>query len=123
MGLRDALINAVSSAVTATGNIAETITYRVKSNVEYDVYSGQMLDSNTDYSLKAIISVAGEDFKGGIIANGSTGELNVLFASKGLAFTPKTDDLIVRGSETHKISRVDSDPAGASYTLTIRKVG
>ena len=123
MGLRDALLSAVSSAISATGDIAETVTYRVKGNADYDVYSGQLAEDENDHTIKAIVSVASEDFRSGAISNGNTGELNVLFSSKGLTFTPKSNDLIIRGSEVHKISKVDSDPAGASYTLTVRKVG
>jgi hypothetical protein len=123
MGLRNALLNAVSSAITSTGDIAESITYRVKSNPVYDVYTGQMANDETDYTITAIVSVASEDVKSGLKSVGNTGELTVIFSSKGLAFTPKTDDTIVRSAEIHTISKVDKDPAGASYTLTIRKLG
>ncbi len=123
MGLRDALINAVSSAVTATGNIAETVIYRIHTNHIYDVYSGKMEHNATDVEVKAIVSVVGEEVGIGSIEVGNTGQLAVLFATKGLTFTPQTDDFIVRNSEVHVINKVDTDPAGASYTLTIRKLG
>jgi hypothetical protein len=123
MGLRDALLNAVSSAITSTGDIAESITYRVKSNSVYDVYTGQMANDETDYTIKAIVSVLSSGVISGLKDVGNTGELFIMFSSKGLVFTPKTDDTIVRSAEIYTIRKVDKDPAGASYSLTIRKLG
>jgi len=123
MGLRDALLSAVSSAITATGDIAEELTYIVKTNAKYDIYSGKKEATETQYTLKAIVTVGAEKSKVGEIATGNTGELSVLFASKGLTFTPKTNDIIIRDSERYTVNKIDTDPANASYTLTIRRVG
>ena len=123
MGLRDALLSAVSSAITATGDIAEDLTYVIKTNAKYDIYSGKKEATETTYALKAIVIIVGANAKTGEIVSGSTGELSVMFASKGLTFTPKTNDTIIRNSEQYSINKIDTDPANASYTLTIRRVG
>lgn len=123
MGLRDAILSAVSSAITATGDIAESITYIATSKANYDVYTGKKEVIETQYPLNAIVTIVSDKVLKGSIASGNTGELSVLFAAKGLAFTPKTNDIVLRNSERYAISKIDTDPANASYTLLIRKLG
>jgi hypothetical protein len=123
MGLRDAILDAVSSAVTAVGDIAEDLTYVTKTNAKYDIYSGKKEATETQYSLKAIVSVVSKKGNKGEITSGNTGGLSLVFASKGLAFTPKTNDIIIRSSERYAISKIDTDPVNASYTLEIRRAG
>ena len=123
MGLRDALLSAVSSAIDATGDIAETLTYVIKTNSKYDVYEGRKESTETEYPFKAIVSVVSSKVANGSVASGNTGELSIVFAAKGLTFTPKTNDIIIRSSEKYTISKIDTDPANASYTLLIRKLG
>jgi hypothetical protein len=123
MGLRDAILDAVSSAVTSVGDIAEDLTYVTKTNAKYDIYSGKKEATETSYSLKAIVSIVGEKVNQGEITSGNTGGLSLVFASKGLEFTPKTNDIIIRNSERYAINKIDTDPANASYTLEIRRAG
>jgi len=123
MGLRDAILSAVSSAIDATGDIAESVTFVTKTQAGYDVSFGQNTAIETSYTVKAIVSVISAKISKDIISSGNTGELSLVFASKGLAFTPKTSDIIIRASERYTINDIDSDPVNASYTITIRKLG
>lgn len=124
MGLRDAILSAVSSAIIATGDIAESITYIATSKGEYDVYTGQNIATDTSYTINAIVSFDGNaDGSSDMSDSGFTGEITVLFASKGLAFTPKTDDKINRNSVMYVVTDIKKDPVGASYSLKLRKAG
>ena len=127
MGLRDAILSAVSSAIDATGDIAESITFVTKTNSEYDVAFGQNVATETNYTIKAIISFDDNTISGKGSSTTTdkafTGEITALFASKGLAFTPKTKDIVIRGNERYVITDIKKDPVGASYALKLRKVG
>jgi hypothetical protein len=127
MGLRDAILDAVSSAVTAVGDIAESVTYISTNKGEYDVYTGQNISVETSYTINAIISFDDNTISGkgssDMVDSAYTGEITALFASKGLTFTPKTDDKLVRSSETYTVTDIKKDPVGASYSLKLRKLG
>lgn len=127
MGLRDAILSAVSSAVDATGDIAESITFVTKTNTDYDVVFGQNVSTDTNYTIKAIISFDDNTISGKGSSDRTdsafTGEITALFASKGLTFTPKTSDKVIRGGEQYTITDIKKDPVGASYTLKLRKQG
>lgn len=127
MGLRDAILSAVSSAVDATGDIAESITFVTKTNTDYDVVFGQNTSTETNYTVKAIISFDDNTISGKGSSDRTdtafTGEITALFASKGLAFTPKTKDVVIRGSERYVITDIKKDPVGASYSIKLRKLG
>ena len=127
MGLRSAILDAVSSAVSAVGDIAEDITYTVKAKGAYDVYSGQLASTDTDYTIKAIVSFDDKTISGKAssteVGSSFTGELSVMFSAKGLSFTPKTDDVIVRSNKSYSVTDIKQDPAGASYSLKLRKLG
>ena len=68
MSLRAAIASAVSGAIVATGDIAETVTYTAKSAATYDVANGTLSKTDTTYSIKAIIAPFG--------SAGLDGELN-----------------------------------------------
>jgi len=127
MGLRDAILSAVSSAVTATGDIAESITFVKKTNASYDVVFGQNVSTETNYTVKAIISFDDNTISGKGSTNktdsGFTGEITALFATEGLTFTPNTKDVVIRNSERYAITDIKKDPVGASYSLKLRKLG
>jgi hypothetical protein len=127
MGLRDAILDAVSSAVTAVGDIAESVTYISTNKGEYDVYTGQNLVVDSNHTINAIISFDDNTIAGkgssDMSDSGFTGEITALFASKGLTFTPKTDDKLSRNGEAYIVTDIKKDPVGASYSLKLRKLG
>jgi len=47
----------------------------------------------------------------------------MIFASRDLAVTPDTNDTITRDSAIYAINSILSDPALASYTLILTRVG
>jgi hypothetical protein len=125
MSLRAMIASAVSSAIVATGDIAETITYTAKSTASYDAATGVLSKTDTDYTLQAIIApfgAAGLDGKTNVEPE-HTGALSVLFASDDLAVTPDSSDTITRGGLVYKISQVSFDPAGATNTLIVERMG
>jgi len=127
VGLRSAILDAVSSAITAVGDIAETVTYTARTKGDYDTYSGQLTVTDIDYTLKAIIGFDDNTIAGKAsnteIDSKHTGEISALFSAKGISFTPKTDDLITRDSEVYTITDIKKDPVEASYTLKLRRAG
>jgi len=123
MSLRTAILDAVSSAVTAVGDIAESVTYVATNTGEYDTYSGQVTETTTEYTFNAVVYPLGASRAGNNeIVDEFTSDLAVLFASKDLAVTPDTNDLIKRGSETYKIKQITQDPAGASIRLIVGRM-
>tara|TARA_R100000935_G_C2841205_1_gene171155 strand:+ start:5373 stop:5753 length:381 start_codon:yes stop_codon:yes gene_type:complete len=126
MGLRQTIASAVSTAISATGDIAETVTYTVKTPTVYHASSG-VLRSNPEstYTLKAIIApfgAAGLSDKTRIEPE-HTGSLSALFASSALSVVPDSSDTITRGSIIYKIKQITFDPAGASYRLILERMG
>jgi len=123
VGLRTSIADAVGSAITAVGDIAETVTYVATSTGEYDTYSGQVSETTTEYSLTAVVYPFGASRAGkNDIVDEVTADLAILFASKDLAVTPDTNDLIVRNSENYKIKQITQDPAGASIRLIVGRM-
>jgi hypothetical protein len=126
MSLRDAILKAVSSAISATGDIAEIVTYRRISTGTYNPSSGAIAHIETDYTIKAIISTGRSQVittAPNVVETGGTGDLIMLFASADLPIVPDTNDVIERNSKIYKIRKIGSDPAGASYELIIGEIG
>jgi hypothetical protein len=125
MGLRAAIASAVQSAIVATGDIAETITYTAKAAASYNTATGVLTKTDTDYSIKAVVApfgAAGLDDRTQIEPE-HTGALSVLFASADLTVTPDSSDTITRGGAVHKITQIIFDPAGSTYRLIVRRMG
>lgn len=125
MSLRAAIASAVSGAISATGDIAETITYTAKSAATYNVANGTLSKTDTTYSIKAIIAPfgsAGLDGKTRIEPE-HTGALSVLFASADLSATPDSSDTITRGGLVYKVTQITFDAAGSTYGLIVERMG
>jgi hypothetical protein len=126
MSLRAMIASAVSSAIVATGDIAETITYTAKSTASYNATTGALSKTDTDYTLQAIVAPFGNtaslDSKTNVEPE-HTGALSVLFASDDLAVTPDSSDTITRGGLVYKISQISFDPAGATNRLIVERMG
>ena len=122
MSLRAMIASAVSSAIVATGDIAEAITYTSKSPSVYIPSTGQVTaNPDVNYSLRAIVAPFGAAslMDGTEIKPEHTGALSVLFASADLAATPDSSDTITRGGKVYKVTQVVFDPAGATYRLIV----
>jgi|TARA_R110000787_G_scaffold165636_1_gene278734 hypothetical protein len=125
MSLRAAIASAVSGAILATGDIAESITYTAKSAASYNASTGALTKTDTTYTIKAIIAPFGAAGLGDktAIEPEHTGALSVLFASADLSVTPDSSDTITRGIIVYKIQQIIFDPAGATYRLIVERMG
>ena len=125
MGLRAVVSSAVASAIAATGDIAETLTYTAKSAAVYNTTTGVLVKTDTTYSFRAIVAPFGAAHLGNptMIEPEHTGALSVLFASADLTATPDSSDTITRDSIVYKIKQINFDPAGSTYRLIIGRMG
>jgi hypothetical protein len=123
MGLKTAIGKSVKSALKTVGDLAETITYNSRTDGVYTVATGAVAHTTVTHSLKAVISYLGGATDSNDNSKDFTGDLSALFASDDLSVSPDTNDTITRGSETYAINNISSDPANASYTLILTRVG
>jgi len=123
MGLKASIGKIVESAIVTVGDLAETITYNARTTGSYNVTTGAVAHTTTTYSLKAVLSPLGGKVDSNDVSSQFTGDLSAIFASRDLAVTPDTNDTITRDSEIYAINNISSDPALASYTLILTRVG
>jgi hypothetical protein len=123
MGLKASIGKIVESAIVTVGDLAETITYNARTTGSYNVTTGAVAHTTVTYSLKAILSPLGGKVDANDVSSQFTGDLSAIFASNDLTVTPDTSDTITRDSATYAINGIISDPALASYTLILTRVG
>ena len=126
MGFKTSIQTLVQSAFVTIGDIAESVTYTSIAQGQYDTYSGQITNTNTEYTLKVVVKY-GVLEKDKVGANDTetafTGDIEVMFASKDLAIEPSTSDTILRNGELYSINRIASDAVRATYTLNLVRLG
>jgi len=123
MGLKASIGKIVESAIVSVGDLAETITYNARTTGSYNVSTGAVGHSTVSFSLKAVLSPMGGKVDSNDVSSQFTGDLSAIFASRDLAVTPDTNDTITRDSVIYAINNIISDPALASYTLILTRVG
>jgi hypothetical protein len=123
MGLKASIGKIVESAIVSVGDLAETITYNARTTGSYNVSTGAVAHTTVTYSLKAVLSPMGGKVDSNDVSSQFTGDLSAIFASRDLAVTPDTNDTITRDSVIYAINGIISDPALASYTLILTRVG
>lgn len=127
--MRSSIAKMVQSAIKTVGDIAETLTYNAKTTGVYDPDTGNVSDTTTSYTFNAVVSstnprlTAENALHASEVREGITADLTCLFASIDLPITPDTNDTITRGLETYKITKIAKDPAGASTTLYMVRIG
>lgn len=125
MGMRGSLGKLVQSALKTVGDIAETVTYVQSVPGSYDPATGTVTNTDTEHSLKAVVSnfgAAGLQDKNAIEDEHTT-SLAVMFASNDLSVEPNTGDLVKRGTTKYKVKQITKDPAGASTRLIVERIG
>lgn len=126
MGFKTSIQGLVQSAFVTMGDIAESVTYTSIAQGQYDTFSGQITNTNTEYTLKVVVKY-GVLEKDKVGANDTetafTGDIEIMFASKDLAIEPSTSDTITRNSELYAINRISSDAVRATYTLNLVRLG
>lgn len=125
--MRASIAKLVQSAIATVGDIAESITYNAKTSGTYDPDTGDISENTTVYPLNAVISqikriTTDSRFPSEVI-DGITPDLSVLFASIDLPIIPNTGDTITRAIENYKITKIMTDPAGASTELHVVRIG
>ncbi len=123
MGLKASIGKIVESAIVSVGDLAETITYNARSTGAYNVTTGAVAHTTVDYSLKAVLSAIGGKEDANSVSSKFTGGVSAVFASNDLTVTPDTNDTITRDSVVYAINSIISDPALASYTLILTRIG
>lgn len=123
MGLKASIGKIVESAIVSVGDLAETITYNARSTGAYNVTTGAVAHTTVDYSLKAVLSAIGGKEDANSVSSKFTGDVSAVFASNDLTVTPDTNDTITRDSVVYAINSIISDPALASYTLILTRIG
>jgi len=123
MAFRTTIQNLVESAFVTLDDITETITYISTVGGHYDTYSGQITNTSTEYSLKAVVKYLGDKVEGNEKEIAFTGDISIMFASKDLAIIPTTADTIKRNGDIYSINSIKSDSVIATYTLNLVKLG
>jgi archaellum component FlaF (FlaF/FlaG flagellin family) len=122
MSLRDAFKTAAQQAITAFGDVAVSTNYLSHTTTSYNVTAGT---DTTSYSTKAGVTVIFDEFRvveiDGIAVKPE--DKKALIPAKSISgVTPGVNDQIVAdGSVTWEVQRVGSDPAGALWTLQVRR--
>lgn len=131
MELSDTIADAVVTAIDAVGDIAKLIIYNEVNESVYDPSTGEVISTKTDYPIKVIVSTPEkEKYKSGIASGNklpkvekTTSDLEIMFASKSLPVVPKSNDTVTFPvDKKYQIMEIDTDPAGASFTLIISKL-
>lgn len=139
MGLEQIVADAVVTAIEALGDIAKDVVYNVATAGEYDTVTGQALTTYEQSNpIKVVVSTVDKDkdkYNKGVAVDDSyptvkntTSDLKIMFASKtlitkqGVAIKPKSNDTVTYNSNQYEIKEIDSDPAGASFTLMVGKL-
>ena len=123
MAFRTSIKNLVESAIVTLNDIAETVTYTSIAQGQYDTFSGQITNTNTEYTFNAVVKYLGGIVGGNDTETPVTGDIEILFASNDLAISPSTSDTITRSGEVYSINSIKSDPVTASYTLNLVRMG
>lgn len=123
MAFRTSIKNLVESAIVTLNDIAETVTYTSIAQGQYDTFSGQITNTNTEYTFNAVVKYLGAIVGGNDTETPVTGDIEILFASNDLAISPSTSDTITRSGEVYSINSIKSDPVTASYTLNLVRMG
>ena len=123
MAFRNSIQNIVQSAFVTLSDIAETVIYTSFTDGNYDTYSGQIINIETEYTFKAVVKYLGNKTEANEIESTFTGNTEIMFASKDLAIVPSTSDTVTRSGEIYSINSIKSDPVGATYTLNLVRLG
>ena len=90
---------------------------------QYDTFTGQITNTNTEYTFNAVVTFAGGVVDGNEKETSFTDDIKIMFAGKDLAIKPSTSDTITRDGEIYSINSIKSDSVNASYTLNLVRLG
>ncbi len=118
MGLRETFQRLAQTAMNAAGNVPESCTFR---RIAYDANGQPTGGYSASVSVKALRqSLSVEKVDGSNIL--ADDRLYILTALDLGGVVPSEDDLLDFGSGvTWTVKRVETDPAGATHTLQVRR--
>ena len=125
MGLRSTGISAINAAFNAAGDAATLVTYRRITQGAYNPATDSQAETIADTELKIIYGAnpRANDFGNTNLDIGFTGQLTgIIKAAELLPDTPKTEDLIIDGTETYRVKGIEkigpfSEAIGYELTL------
>lgn len=123
MAFRTSIKKLVENAIVTLNDIAETVTYTSIVQGQYDTFTGQITNTNTEYTFNGVVKYLGGEIAGNETEESLTGDIELLFAGNDLPFAPSTEDTITRGTEVYSINSIKSDAVNASYTLNLVRLG
>lgn len=122
MGLSDAFKTAAEQVVAAFGDVAVSTNYHSHTTTSYSVTAGT---DTTTYSTKAGVTVIFDEFRIAEIDGKAVKpeDKKALVPAKSISgVTPGVNDQVVTdGSVAWEVVNVRSDPAGALWTLQVRR--
>ena len=123
MAFRTSIKKLVEGAFVTLSDIAEAVTYTAIAQEQYDSFTGQITNTNTEYTFNAVVKYLGGIVEGNETDLSFTGDIQIMFASNDLAIVPSTEDTVTRGGEVYSINNIKSDSVNASYTLNLVRLG
>ncbi len=121
MGLREALQAAAGAAIKATGNIAVSTTYQAFVSTTYNASAGtQTVTRTTTGNVNVIFDAFRLDQIDGAKIKPED-KLALVAQTQISGTTPGINDRISEGSTIWEVQSVKVDPAGALWTLHVRK--
>lgn len=119
MGLKDQIQQAVRSGLAALGDLQESLTYRAAGVPSYNATTGAPSVGTTDHAVRGtFVRYRRDEIDGDAIRRE---DQKCLIGATSLPVTPTLNDTIVRGSETWAVVGIAIDPAGALWTLQVRR--
>lgn len=116
MGLKSTFANAAKSAFNAAGDAKITVTYTARTIGGYSPPTDTTAVTETDYSIDVIrVNTTRKELE-------TTEEpkmMEIMFQQADLAVTPELEDIVTIDSEDCLITKIDADPADATWTLTL----
>lgn len=121
MGLREAIQAATGAAIKATGNIAISTTYQAFVSTTYNASAGTHTTTRTTTGGVSVIfdafrldQIDGQKIK-------PEDKLALVAQAEISGTTPGANDRITEGSTVWEVQGVKVDPAGALWSLHVRK--
>ncbi len=121
MGLRETIQNATGSAIAALGNVAVSTNYRAFVSTTYNASTGV---ATTTYTTTAGVSVVFDAFRLEQIDGEKVkpeDKIALVAQVQISGTTPNDNDQITEGTKTWNVVKVGVDPAGALWSLQIRR--
>lgn len=110
----------VSQAMQTAADLAPAVTYRAIRATTYNPATGNMVETYTDYTVKAVLTSFRMDEKDRDIVIAT--DMKCLIAAADLPVTPGINDRIINGSKTYNVVAVKGVPGDSLHIIHVREV-